>query len=77
MKLRKQPVRAFSSWDFGAEPGDRVYKMLPSTGLAHIADIRESRGRDKAAAGELVPVWVKKKGKRRVARRGSFGVWYW
>lgn len=76
-KLRKQPTGPLNPWDFGAEPSDRVYEPRPDKDCAFIYDLRESRGRNKAAAGELTPQLVVKDGKPRQAVLDDDGLWYW
>jgi len=57
-------------------PGDRVWRQDYTTGEFHMMDLCESRGRDKAAAGELTPVTVRKNGRARVAIEHC-GQWFW
>lgn len=73
--LRKQPIGMLNAWDFSLEPGDRVYSVA-GNGRFRIFDLRESRSWHRSAAGELMPVLVKKKGKPRLARRIG-EKWYW
>ncbi len=50
--IKPQPSATITDWTFAAESGDRVmYRGWP-----HV--LRESRGRDKRAAGDLTPVRV-------------------
>lgn len=67
-KMRKQIVGRFNPWNFDAEVGDRVIDFGDN-----VYDLRESRGRNKAALGELTPVLVKTN-KKAV---NIDGVWYW
>ena len=78
-RLRKQPVGARNDWDFTAEPGDRVYQRARGgADYVYMYDLRESRGRDKAAMGELTPHLVKgRNGLGRHAVLCDDGHWYW
>jgi hypothetical protein len=75
-RMRKQPVGSANPRNFRLMPGDRVWRQDYTTGEFHMMDLRESRGRDKAAAGELTPVIVKKNGRARVACVW-YGLWFW
>jgi hypothetical protein len=75
-RMRKQPIGHANPRNFRLMPGDRVWRQDHTTGEYHMLDLRESRGRDKAAAGELTPVVVKKNGRPRVACVWC-GLWFW
>lgn len=75
-KMRKQPMGVRNDWYPDYEPGDRVYRWLEYEKSALMYDLVESRGRNKAAAGELTPILVKKdKGPRLAIVKD--GIWYW
>lgn len=76
-KMRKQPVGPLSPWDFGAEPGERVYERRGESAVMY--DLRESTGWYKRSAGELTPHKVMQKGGDlpRLAVMDDDGVWYW
>ena len=75
--IRKQPVGPLNPRNFSLEAGDRVWQRDYSEGTVVMHDLRESTGRDKAAAGDLTPHVVKKNGKPRRAFRANDGKWYW
>lgn len=75
--MRKQPVASYNPWNWKAEVGERVYRYCGSgVTIAFMFDLRESRGRNKAAAGELTPHSVKKNGQLRLAINID-DIWYW
>jgi len=74
--MRKQPRCARNDWNHNLEVGDRVYVWMEFQKTAVMYDLTESRGRNKAAIGELTPVRVTKNGQARVATIQD-GVWYW
>ena len=78
-KLRKQPIAERDDRDFSREPGDRVYAWAfgEKDGYAVMFDLKESRGRNKRDAGELVPVAVKNGRYLRQAWRDDEGIWHW
>ena len=76
-KIRKQPVGPFNAWNFSLEHGDRVWRRDATENTIVMVDLRESSGRNKAAAGDLTPHVVKKSGKPRLAVQGEDGMWYW
>jgi hypothetical protein len=76
-KIRKQPVGPLNAWNYSLLPGDRCWQRDHSEDYVLMVDLRESTGRDKAAAGDLTPHTVKRNGKPRRAVLADDGIWYW
>lgn len=77
-KLHKQPVGPFAPRNHGLQAGDRVWQRVSGDDESvRMIDLFESRGRDKAASGELSYRVVVKRGKERRAYMDDRGVWYW
>ena len=75
--MRKQPVGPLDAWNFSLQPGDRVWQRDHSEDTVSMFDLRESTGRNKAAAGDLTPHQVKKNRRPRRAFLADDGKWYW
>jgi hypothetical protein len=69
MGKRTGVVTGWNPWNFNAEPGDI---MVKPDGTAYQLEV--SRGRNKAAAGELTPRELKKPGYRATIQDGKL-VW--
>lgn len=75
-RMRKQPIGMRNDWNHNLEVGDRVYTWVKPNETAMMDDLVESRGRNKAAIGELTPIRVVKNGQCRIAIIKN-NIWYW